>query len=230
MINYENFSILTALLIGLAGNIHCIGMCSSIITIFSISLSKDKQKYLHFYNLYYNLGRLIGYVLINLTAFTLGLILIKTLKIENLSFLKLLSGLTLLIISFYLLNIVNLIKSIEKLGFGIWNHINTYSKLFFPIKNPFQGIILGIIWSHIPCGLVYSTIIWSTSSGSMFKSIILISFFWVGTLPSMFGLGLFPTKIKKIINYKRTKFLLGLTFLIFGTYNIYLYFVIQNCH
>lgn len=230
MINYENFSILTAFLIGLAGNVHCIGMCSSIITIFSISLSKDKQKYLLFYNLYYNLGRLIGYILINVVAFTLGVVLIKILKIENLSFLKLLSGLTLLIISFYLLNIINLIKSIEKLGFNIWNHVNTYSKLFFPVKHPFQGIILGIIWSHVPCGLVYSTVIWSTSSGSLFKSIVLILFFWVGTLPSMFGLGLFPTKIKKITDYNRTKIFLGFIFLIFGTYNMYLYFITQNCH
>ncbi|HIH2763586.1 MAG TPA: urease accessory protein UreH domain-containing protein [Candidatus Azoamicus sp.] len=44
MINYDNFSLLTALTIGLIGNFHCIGMCSGIITIFSMSLSKKKKK------------------------------------------------------------------------------------------------------------------------------------------------------------------------------------------
>ena len=44
MINYDNFSILTALAIGLIGNFHCIGMCSGIITVFSMSVSKDKHR------------------------------------------------------------------------------------------------------------------------------------------------------------------------------------------
>ncbi|HIH2762628.1 MAG TPA: sulfite exporter TauE/SafE family protein [Candidatus Azoamicus sp. MARI] len=230
MINYDNFSILTALIIGLIGNFHCLGMCSGIITIFSISLSKEKKHEKNIYQLYYNVGRILGYILINTIAFSIGLILIKILKIDNLNILKLFSGITLITISFYLLNIINFIKKIEHLSFKLWFHISKYTKFFFPVKNPIQAIILGIIWAHIPCGLVYSTIIWSTSSGSLFKSIILILFFGLGTLPSMLGLTLLSNNIKKIINYKIIKFIIIIFFFSFGFYDVYLYFTIKSCH
>ncbi len=230
MINYDNFSILTALAIGLIGNFHCIGMCSGIITVFSMSVSKDKKKYSSFYIIYYNLGRIIGYMFINTVAFSIGLILIKSLNIDNLNFLKLISGLTLLTIGCYLLNILNLIKHIEKLGFKIWNHIQKYIKFFFPVNNPLKAILLGFIWSHIPCGLVYSTVIWSTSSGSFLKSILLVLIFGIGTLPSMLGVGLFSFKLKEIVNYNIIKYIFSLLFLISGTYNIYIYFAIKSCH
>lgn len=229
MINYENFSILTALSIGLLGNFHCVGMCSGIITILSLSLSKENKKKINIYQIYYNIGRLIGYILINIIAFSIGIIIIKTLNINNLIFLKLISGITLIMIALYTLNILNSVKQIEKLGFKIWNNIQKHIKSFLPIKNPIQAIIIGIIWSHVPCGLVYSTVLWSISSGSIIKSIIFIFFFGLGTLPSMISIGLLPNKIK-IINLKELKLVIGTTLFILGIYNIYIYLTSNNCH
>lgn len=230
MINYDNFSLLTALTIGLIGNFHCIGMCSGIITIFSMSLSKEKKEKKNIYQIYYNLGRILGYVLINIVAFNLGFILISLLGIKNLHFLKFISGSILIIISLYLFNVLNLIKFIELLGLRLWNKISKHIIFFFPIRNPFQAIFLGLIWAHVPCGLVYSTIIWSISSASFYKSISLIIFFGIGTLPSMIGLGLFSNKINKIKNYKAVRLICSLFFLLIGIYEIITYFSKNTCH
>ncbi|HIH2763259.1 MAG TPA: sulfite exporter TauE/SafE family protein [Candidatus Azoamicus sp.] len=228
MINYENFSILTSLLIGLIGNFHCLGMCSGIITILSISILDKKKIYI--YQIYYNMGRLTGYIIINICVFILGFIFIKLFKINNLNFLKFISGLTLLMISFYLLNISNLIKNIEVFGLNIWINLSKYIKPLFPVKNFYQAIFLGVIWSHLPCGLVYSTIVWSTSSGSLSKSIILIFFFGLGTLPSMLSIGIFSVKMKSIYNHKIIRLIVGIFFLLFSLYNMYIFFFKTGCH
>lgn len=230
MINNDNFSIITAFLIGLLGNIHCLGMCSGIITLLSLSISKDKKKQIIFYQLYYNLGRILGYIITNVLAFSLGILIIKILGIDNLKFLKLISGITLTIISLHLLNTINLIKSIENLGYNIWNYLNKYSTHLFPVKNPLQAIFLGIFWSNLPCGLTYSTLIWSISSASLYKSIILMLAFGLGTLPSMISVGLVFNKTKNISKNKLFKKILSMSLLIIGILDIYNYFNNKSCH
>lgn len=227
---YENFSLLTAFIIGLVGNIHCLGMCSGIILLLSLNLSENKKNEKLLYQIYYNTGRIIGYLIINVIAFTLGIIIIKTLGIENTKFLKLISGITLILISTYLISSINLIKKFEQFGSKIWIQIKKITKIIIPVKNPIQAIILGILWANIPCGLVYSTLIWSISSGSIVKSLTLMILFGLGTLPSMLGLGFISTKTKKIVNSKFFKIVSFFILISLGFFNIYEYFNNENCH
>jgi len=216
MINYNNFDFLTAFLIGLTGNIHCLGMCSGIIILLSLGLSDKKNKKI--YHMYYNIGRCIGYVSITSIAFVLGFLLLNYIGIEKTKILKLISAFILIILGLYILNVTDYIKKIEHIGLVLWNIISPLIKKLIPIQNPIQAIFLGFIWAHVPCGLFYSTLIWSLSSGIYFKSIILIVFFWIAS------------KIKKYTENKIFRLLSGIIIIILGLLDIYDYFFFENCH
>ena len=64
------FSLLTALLAGLLGGVHCVGMCGGIVAAFSFRADGSTPPFrLH---LAYNLGRVSSYVLFGALAGALG--------------------------------------------------------------------------------------------------------------------------------------------------------------
>ena len=64
------FSLLTALLAGLLGGVHCVGMCGGIVAAFSFRADGSHPPFrLH---LAYNLGRVSSYVLFGALAGALG--------------------------------------------------------------------------------------------------------------------------------------------------------------
>ncbi len=70
----ESFYI-SALLIGLLGGTHCVGMCGGIVSALTIGLSNQKRKDLRkffVYQLSYNLGRILTYTMTGAIAASLG--------------------------------------------------------------------------------------------------------------------------------------------------------------
>ena len=52
-----------------------------------------------------------------------------------------------------------------------------------------QGLLLGMVWGWLPCGLVYSALIWSMSAGGLFSGALLMGAFGLGTLPNLLLMG-----------------------------------------
>jgi len=44
------------------------------------------------------------------------------------------------------------------------------------------------VWAWIPCGLVYSVLIWAVSAGSAGRGALLMLAFGLGTLPNLLGI------------------------------------------
>ncbi len=68
-------SLLTALLIGLFGSVHCIGMCGGIVGLLTMSLPDNvRQSYLRLipYLLTYNIGRISSYIIAGVLMGFLG--------------------------------------------------------------------------------------------------------------------------------------------------------------
>ena len=49
--------------------------------------------------------------------------------------------------------------------------------------------LLGVVWGWLPCGLVYSVLVWALSAGSAVGGGLLMASFGVGTLPTLLALG-----------------------------------------
>ena len=76
--------------------------------------------------------------------------------------------------------------------------------------------MLGLVWGWIPCGLVYSMLVWTVSAGSVLKGAGLMLAFGLGTLPNLFAMGLVAGSLARWSKDIRIRRFAGLTVILFG--------------
>ena len=154
-----------ALLVGLLGSSHCIGMCGGIVAALNMGIDPGPtaaRKPVILYQLVYNSGRIISYVLVGLAAGALGSSLAE-LGVKPI-FGKLLAAGFLIALGLYLANWWRGLVVLERLGSKLWRHIQPLGKRLLPIQNPLHAFLLGMLWGWLPCGLVYAAVAWSLTT------------------------------------------------------------------
>ena len=219
----ETQTYLSAFIIGLLGGVHCIGMCGGIMSALTLgiqpknitpSLSQNRSN-LFPYLLSYNLARIISYIIAGIIfggvgAWFTDLVLFNQAQM----FLKIIAGLFLIALGLYLANWWRGLSYVEK------RVIEPIAKRFIPIKNTRQAFAAGFFWGWLPCGLVYSVLIWSLSSGSALKGGLLMLSFGLGTLPVLLAVGLFAASIKGFMQLPMVRMFAGMLVVSFGLYQI----------
>ncbi|WP_417552745.1 sulfite exporter TauE/SafE family protein [Marinomonas fungiae] len=202
-------------LIGLAGAGHCLGMCGGLASMLSVGQSSSA-----FNIVAYNLGRIFSYGLFTLLlASTLQFGLSEYYSAFMLP-LRTFAGILLVFMGLYLCGLSRLILRVESIGRYLWRFIQPIAKSFLPIKNPAQALGAGLVWGWLPCGLVYSTVLWATSLGSISLSMVAIFGFAMGTLPTMLLAGFFAKQLKNLWQQFHLKWLFGFLIIIYGLYSI----------
>ena len=59
--------------------------------------------------------------------------------------------------------------------------------------------MLGILWGWLPCGLVYSVLIWTLSVNSAVEGALLLLSFGLGTLPNLLAMGIVAVGLKQFM-------------------------------
>jgi len=218
----------SAFLIGLLGGVHCVGMCGGIMGALTLGIQPGQYpatgkfaSKLFPYLLSYNLARIASYVLAGLIFGGLGALITDLFVLNKAQLiLKLIAGLFLIALGLYLANIWRGLTYIERIGGIIWKVIEPLARRFIPIKNIPQAWLAGFIWGWLPCGLVYSVLIWSLSSGSAIKGGALMLSFGLGTLPNLLAIGLFAGLVKNFMQKQLVRITAGLLIVSFGIYQI----------
>ena len=168
----------TAFLLGLAGSVHCAGMCGPLV----IALARSRPQSLQASTgrLLYHLGRVASYVLMGLA---LGLIGQAAAPAGFQRWLSLGLGVSLLI-ALLLGNRLSLSSPILK-GLG-WVK-GSMRSLLQRQTLPAQGL-LGALNGLLPCGLVYVAAVGATASGSPLSGALYMGCFGLGTWPMMLGI------------------------------------------
>lgn len=225
MINDNIIIYFTSFMIGISSSAHCIGMCSSIAIFFSIKTSKKKKKYII---LFYNIGRILSYSIIGLLGGILGTTIFNLINKELTIFIiKIINGSIMILFGLYLLGYLNKIKVIENILLKTYYNVKFIDDKLFPIDTYLKGILIGIFWGFLPCGLVYSIFLWSLNSETIIKSFFIMTFFGLGTFPAMFFLDYSMTIINNINKYKK---FINYIIIILGIFIIYKAFITQDCH
>jgi len=63
-----------------------------------------------------------------------------------------------------------------------------------------QAFALGLVWGWLPCGLVYSVLIWSLTAGSALEGAQLMLSFGIGTLPKLLLMGVLAAKLGQFMH------------------------------
>ena len=207
-----------ALLVGLLGSSHCLGMCGGIVSALSMGVSADlKPRPLFIYHLAYNLGRICSYVLVGFAAGSLGAGLAE-LGVSPLAG-RLFAAFFMIALGLYLANWWRGLALLDKLGARLWRHIQPVAQSLLPVKSPFQAFLLGGLWGWLPCGLVYAVVAWSLTTTSALQAALLMFGFGLGTLPAMLLAGNAFNYLKDWIRAPLVRRLAGVTVMAFGLYS-----------
>lgn len=207
-----------ALMMGLAGSLHCLGMCGGIVTAFSGSI-KESNKQRQF-NLSYQLGRVITYAIAGAISGYLGAEFTSKGIIEF-PLLKTLSIVFLILFAFYLSGIWKVLTAFERIGQRVWKYIHPLGKRLLPLTSNRQCFLYGMVWGWLPCGLVYTALTFALTAGNAINGAIYMLLFGLGTMPMLLGIGLGTHALKDYLVRPWFKHLVAFLLLISAAWLIY---------
>ncbi|MEQ1661788.1 MAG: sulfite exporter TauE/SafE family protein [Thiobacillus sp.] len=212
------FSLLTALLAGLLGGVHCVGMCGGIVGAFSFRADGSAPPFrLH---LAYNLGRISSYMLFGALAGALG----ATLKLAAFMPVQMLlyglAQVVMILLGLYLAGFSQWVLVFERAGGVMWRGVKPLFQKLLPVKSVPQAILAGMAWGWLPCGLVYSVLISALAAGSAPSGAALMLAFGLGTLPNLLGMALFARQIQPFMQQQWVRRAAGLMVAGFGVWGL----------
>lgn len=218
-------SLAAAFLVGLLGGVHCVGMCGGIVGTLTAGLPTNARSSLARvfpYQLAYNGGRIVGYTLAGALMGTLGTLTIEALPLHYAQrALYTLAAAFMILLGLYLGGWWHGLARVERLGAALWRRLEPLGRRLLPIRNPSQAVALGFVWAWIPCGLVYSVLIWSVSSGSAIEGALLMLAFGLGTLPNLLTLGMLAGAAARFADHPRVRQVSGALVIAFGLYALW---------
>ncbi len=218
-------SYLTAFIAGFLGGVHCLGMCGGIVGALTFGikdLPSGKTKNTLPYLIAYNSGRIISYTTAGILVGGLSMLASNLPILHNIQFgLQIFAALFMIALGLYIGGWWFGLRKIEKAGGVIWKKIEPISRQFIPVKSTFQAFILGGLWGWLPCGLVYTILIWAISTGSAIEGGLLMLSFGLGTLPLLLAMGVFATSLSSFIRKNWVRALAGGIIIAFGIFSLF---------
>ncbi|MGL6261792.1 sulfite exporter TauE/SafE family protein [Vibrio sp. WXL210] len=216
-----NLDLIGAFMVGIAGSVHCMGMCGGIASLVSLGSEQQGSSANRLSNIVgYNLGRLSSYALFGAL---LGGALASLIELSELTqafiVLRLLAAVIMIALGLYIAQWWFGILKIEQMGKGIWRIISPLTKRWLPIRSPLSAIPLGFLWGWLPCGLVYSMLTWAVISGGASEGALVMLAFGLGTLPSMLAFGIGSVAIQQLKASSFFKKIAGITLIAYGLYS-----------
>jgi len=207
---------LGAFLVGLLGGVHCIGMCGGIVGAISLGMPGEQGTRWPML-LAYNLGRIASYTVAGAIAGGLGFFFSGLLPVQQAQQILLgVAGVVMILLGLYLGGWWNLLSYVEQAGGHLWKRIEPLGRGLLPVRRVGQGLALGMLWGWLPCGLVYSVLIWAVSAGGAGEGALLMFAFGLGTLPNLLAMGAAAGQLQRLVRHVWVRRAAGLMIIAFG--------------
>lgn len=210
-----------AFLAGLFGSVHCIGMCGGFVGLMNqanpTSQSKNPGLRSLAYWLLTNIGRIGSYGFAGMVAGTIGGAAVGVFDpnhIQNIGLM--LAGGFMVALGLYLAGWWQGLLVLEKLGGGAWKKIQPVFSRLLTQRGWQKSLLTGLVWGWLPCGLVYSMLVWSMTIATPLGGASIMLAFGLGTLPMLIGLGALSSKINSLRQNKQVRQSVGALIIAFG--------------
>ena len=191
-----------AFTLGLFSTLHCLGMCGGIIGALTLSLPPEvraSRLRLVSYVGAYNSGRIASYSLAGAVFGAFGQQLFQALSPRyGHLLLQGLAALVLVSIGLYLAGWLPRFARIETLGAPIWRRLEPLGRRLLPVQSPAHALVLGAVWGWLPCGLVYSALLLTTTTGGPLTGAMTMLAFGAGTVPGVMSAGVFTGWLTRV--------------------------------
>lgn len=213
-----------AFLIGLTGGVHCLGMCGGIVGALTLGLPTSPghpwRTRLPFL-LAYNLGRITSYVVAGTFVGGVGAWAAQLISVHYAQLgLQIIAGLFMILLGLYLAGWQGTLGRLERAGGALWRRIEPLGRRFFPVRTPFQAWGMGLVWGWLPCGLVYSVLVWAVGAGGALEGGLLLLSFGLGTLPTLLAMGTVAATLAGFVRHPGVRAVAGTLIILFGMYEI----------
>lgn len=215
---------IAAIIIGLLGAGHCLGMCSGIASAITFSEKNKQSRTASLVSIVlYNIGRVSSYAFAGfIVAGSGGALVLLLGGKEALIYLRMFAAILMLFLALYISRIWFGLLKLEQAGQFIWRFFKPIAQHFIPLKHPLFAFPLGFIWGWLPCGLVYSTLSWAASSGTATSGALIMIGFGLGTMPAMLTVGSLSHQLKYYLNHHFFRYGSGLLLAIFAINTFYI--------
>ncbi|MDH5648469.1 MAG: sulfite exporter TauE/SafE family protein [Gammaproteobacteria bacterium] len=208
----HELTFVSAFLVGLVGSVHCIGMCGGIVSALTLSAihqgATSKNTWL--YIVLYNLGRISSYVAGGIAGGFLGQQILDVIFLRHAQLAaSLLASGFMIALGLYVAGWWPGLMKVEQLGQILWRYMEPLGRRFIPVASAYQALLLGLIWGWLPCGMVYTALVWSLSAGAPLDGGLLMLGFGLGTLPVLLMIGGFAGVARAFLQKPATRQLAG---------------------
>lgn len=215
----------SAALIGLAGGVHCVGMCGGIVGVLS-GANGQRQPPIRLH-LAYSAGRVASYALAGGAGGMLGWAGSAALGARGSplgqSVFMLVASLMLIVLGLYLSGLAPAVRHVETLGAGFWRRLQPLARALLPAATVPRAMALGAVWGFLPCGLVYAMLATAIATGSPARGAAVLAAFGLGTLPNLLAVGFWLSRFRSIVRSPRARLAAGLAVCLFGLYGLVLF-------
>jgi sulfite exporter TauE/SafE len=207
----------SALILGLLGGGHCLGMCGGLMGALTLAIPPDQRGRRLQLMLAYNLGRILSYACAGLLIGLAGWAVASS---PAAMAMRVVAALLLIAMGLYLAGWWSGLTRIEALGRGLWRHLQPIATRLLPVSSVPRALLLGAVWGWLPCGLVYSTLLWAASQGNAFDSATLMLAFGLGTWPILLATGLAAERTRALLRQRGVRVAGGLLVMLFGLWTL----------
>lgn len=215
---------LGAFIVGLLGGVHCFGMCGGIVAALSFGVREDfrhRQRVMLELQIGYNLGRIISYGIAGFIAGALGLFAHDLVGMHAVrTVLQILAATIMISLGLYLGGWWFGLVKVEKAGTRLWKQIEPLGRKLIPVQTVGGALGLGLVWGWLPCGLIYSVLIWALALADPVQGAILMLSFGLGTLPNLLLMGVFAAQLGQFLRKAWIKRLAGALVIGFGVWQL----------
>lgn len=215
----------SAFLVGLLGAAHCLGMCGGVVGALTAGLppaQRGRPLAALPYQLAYNVGRIASYSLAGAAFGGLGLLSARLMPLQVAqNLLEGLAGVFMIGLGLYLGGWWQGLARLERAGGAVWRRLEPLGRRLLPIRSPTAALAVGAVWGWLPCGLVYSALVWSMSAGGPLKGALLMLSFGLGTVPTLLASGLLATRLSSLLGRASVREGAGLLVFLFGVLTLF---------
>ncbi len=179
-----------AVIMGLAGSLHCIGMCGPLVGLMPYDRSSVGRFVLT--KSLNHLGRISMYALLGVLFGALGQTLVAVGLQQGLS---IVSGIFILVIFAWPSRWKRLSPKSKLIQITAW--VKSKFSGLLKSKKPSTLFLLGALNGMLPCGLLYMALAASISTGSISNAVLFMIVFGLGTVPALVLVGIFAQVLKQ---------------------------------
>jgi sulfite exporter TauE/SafE len=215
-------SLSAAFVAGVAGSTHCFAMCGGMAGALGMRARASAAGAAAAFNAgLYQVGRIAGYSAAGALFGFAGAKLQHMFDLLRIgAVLRVTSGVLLILIALRLLVRWNALGAVERLGARFWSRLQPLARRVARAQGRGRALLLGLLWGWLPCGLVYSMLMFAAASSDALYGASIMGAFGLGTLPSMLTSSLLAAQAQRLLAQRWPRTVSGVLLIAFGCWMI----------